>query len=356
MIRLLGLGGLLLLAACGEMFDAPSAITDFRVVGAKVQVEGDPARANPSADEAVRVSLLSIDEGAPADDASSEPTFTPGLLQWALIPCVPLPVTIGPPLCGPPIEPCDGCIATPPADPLAVPIVQFSVPSQDDLDDAEAGSVLLQGIVCSNGTPSQDAVVRFLMGESDDLQPCEGPPLQENRPVEGRFVAVTIPIEEDTSDPNLNPELLSIILNGGVWPPPYDQGVPRDAPSTGCATDLAALPPEQRDAHPRAGDDPSTINLAVTQDSVQTFMVDDQEVTEEIQVSWLADGGGFEASFSFITDPARSVLTNWKPFDDVPDGGRLVRFTFVVRDGRGGADWAERGLCIRPDESSGSPP
>ena len=102
-------------------------------------------------------------------------------------------------------------------------------------------------------------------------------------------------------------------------------------------------------AHPRAGDAPSSINLAVTRASLQTFIVGDREVTEEIQVSWLADAGGFERTFSFITDPdVPVILTRWRPSQGAPEDGLLVRLNFVIRDGRGGSDSVERGLCILP--------
>lgn len=350
-MRILSLGVLLMLAACSESFAPASAVTDFRIVAAKVELQGDTDRAKPSPDDDVQVSLLAIDRGAPPSDEPGVPALTPGLLQWAFVPCLPLAVTIGPPICADPIESCDGCIATPPEDPFAMPVVRFQVPSQQELDEAEASSILVQGVVCSNGTPSQDAILRFLMGESDDLDPCEGPPVVEGVPIEGRFVAVSIPIEDDPADPNLHPEILNVLLNGAAWPPPYDQNVPRTAPSSGCAADLAGLSSAETMAHPRAGEPPSTIDLSVTQDSLQTFMVGDMAVTEEVQVSWLADGGGFERTFSFITDPARSVLTQWQPFTTAPADGMLVRFNFVLRDGRGGTDWVERGLCILPPDA-----
>jgi hypothetical protein len=339
---------LLLIAACSESFAPASAVSEFRVVGAKVELEGEPTRANPSPGEGLQVSILSIDRGAPPSDVPEVPPLTPLPLQWAFVPCVPVPVTIGPPICMAPIEPCDGCTATPPEDPLATPVMRFEAPGQQELDDAEASSLLLQGVVCSNGTPSEDAILRFLMGESEDLLPCEGPPVIQGRPVEGRFVSVQIPIETDPADPNFNPELQSVLLDGAAWPPPYDEGVPRTAPGTGCAADLQDLTEGEREAHPRAGAEASTIDLSVTDGSLQTFTVDDESETEEIQVSWLGDGGGFESSFSFITDPARSILTQWKPPQSVPDDGELVRFTLVLRDGRGGSDWVERGLCILP--------
>lgn len=332
-------------AACSDNFAPASAVTDFRVVAAKVEVVGEPERANPSADEPVEVSLLAIDRGAPP----TQPSLTPWPLQWAFVPCVPLPVTIGPPICLVPIEPCEGCVAAPPGDPLAEPeMMRFQVPSQAELDQVGAMSILFQGVVCSNGRPSEDALLRFLRGETEDLALCEGPPTVVDQAIEGRFLTVQIPLERNPADPNLQPEILSLLLNGAQWPPPYDQGVPRNSPGSGCAAALEGLTPEQRAAHPRAGDMSSSIDVSVTQQSLQTYTVDGVQLTEEIQVSWLADGGNFESTFSFITDPARSVLTQWEPFESAPEQGQLVRFNIVLRDGRGGTAWAERGLCVLP--------
>jgi hypothetical protein len=350
-MRNLALTLLLLIAACSESFAPASAVTEFRVVAAKVELPAEPERANPSPDDTVQVSLLPIDRGAPESDDPGVPVFTPAPLTWALVPCIPLPVTIGVPICLNQIAPCDGCLGPPADDPLALPVVTFETPSAEELEAAEASSLLLQGVVCSNGVPSEDSIRAFLMGEGEDLAPCEeGDSTIEGVPVEGRFIAVSIPIENDPEDPNLNPELLSVSVDGfdgEDWPPPYDQGVPRDAPRTGCASDLSEA---ERAAQPRAGDDASSINLIVTQESLQTFTVGDTELTEEIQVSWLADGGGFERTFSFITAPGNAVLTQWKPSESVPEDGQLVRFNFVIRDGRGGTDWVERGLCILPAE------
>jgi hypothetical protein len=231
--------------------------------------------------------------------------------------------------------------------PLDFPILRFQVPSQAELDAAEANQVLLQGAICANGPPSQDAILRFILGETDDLNPCEDP---SN---EGRFVTVSVPIETTPEDPNLNPAISTVLLDGRPWPPPYDQAVPRTAPRTGCSADLTD---EERAAQPTAGSPSSTINLHVTGGSLQSYVVDDMTLTEEIQVSWLTDGGDLERTFSFITDPARSVLTQWLPFGDAPEDGRLVRFNFVIRDGRGGTDWVERGLCLLPALAGESPP
>lgn len=344
---------LCVLTACTESFLPASAVNDLRVVGARVEVQGAPGRANPSPGDDVEVSVLVIDQGAPASEAPEAPALTPPLLTWSFVACVPTATRIGPPICGTQIEPCDGCTGPPSTDPLAFPVIDFQVPSEEQLDAVEATEVLLQGVVCGNGTPSQDAILRFISGETDDLVPCEGPPIVAGRPIEGRFVTIQIPIERDAEDPNLNPEIANVLLNGQSWPPPYNEGVPRGAPRTGCEAELTD---PDRARHPVAGSAPSTINLGVTADSLQSFTVDGVDLTEEIQVSWLGDSGGFEVSFSFITEPASSILTQWQPFSEAPTDGLLVRFNFVIRDGRGGTDWVERGLCVLAAPPAESPP
>ncbi|NNE20127.1 MAG: hypothetical protein HKN10_16795 [Myxococcales bacterium] len=336
-----GLGPILLclLIACSESFLPASAVEDLRVIGARIDIEGAPGRANPSPDDDLQASIVVIDQGA-----------TPPL-TWSLVACVPTATRIGVPICGTLIDGCDGCVGPPPSDPFAFPVVRFQVPSAQVLDAVEATEVLLQGVVCGNGSPSAEALARIIAGETNDLVPCEGPAILEGQPVEGRLITVQVPIERDPEDPNLNPEILDdISLNGSAWPPPYAESVPRDEPLTGCSAALEGLTEADRAKHPVAGSPPSSINLAVTSDSLQSFTIDDRDFTEEMQVSWLADGGGFEVSFSFITDPATSILTQWQPSSNVPEDGRLVRFNFVTRDGRGGLDRVERGLCLLPME------
>jgi len=329
--------------ACSESFAPASVVDDFRVIGARIDVQGAPGRANPSPEDEVQASILVIDRGPlPA-------------LTWSFVACVPTPTRIGVPICGDLIEECDGCTGPPPSDPFALPVMTFQVPSEEKLDAVEAREVLLQGVVCGEGVPSAEAIRELLSGESDDLAPCEDadgePIVDEDERSVGRLVTVQIPIERDPDDPNLNPEILDgISLNGSAWPPPYAEGVPRDAPLIGCKADLDALSEEDRAKHPIAGSPPSSINLSVTGDSLQSVTIDGDAFTEEIQVSWLADGGGFEVAFSFITDPATSILTQWQPFSNVDPEGRLVRFSFVVRDGRGGLDRVERGLCVLPPD------
>ena len=324
----------LLVAACAESFLPASAVVDLRVIGARVDVEGNPGRANPVPGDVIQVSNIVIDRGFPPTEP---PPLSPAPLQWRLVACIPAVSMREEPICRTQIS-CEGCIETPPADPFAFPVVRFQVPSADALNAAEASSVVLQGAICANGEPADlDAILRVATGEIQTLEPCQDP---ED---EGRFITAEIPIETQPENPNLNPIIESVTLNGEPWPPPFDTGVPRDQPESGCV-DLVADP----SVLPRADGSISIIELEATNPSFQQYVVDDVFITEEMQVSWLGDGGAFEDSFSFITDPARSATIQWAPPGFPPPSGRVVRFNFVIRDGRGGLDRAERGLCLVP--------
>lgn len=326
---------LCILAACSESFLPPSAVTDLRVVGALVEVEGKPGRANPDPGDTIRVSNLVIDRGFPP---STEPApLSPPPLQWSLVACVPEPTFLALPICRN-VLPCEGCEATPPENSFAFPIVRFQVPSAAELEAVEATSVVLQGAICANGPPVElDAIIRFVTGETDVLEPCADPN------DEGRFISVEVSIEQQPDNPNLNPSIADVTLNGAPWPLPFDQGVRRDRPDSGCASLV-----DDESVLPRAGGPAPTIRLTATDDSFQEYMMGDMTLTEEMQVSWLADGGGFEFSFSFITDPARTAPIQWAPPNFANPGGTLVRFNFLIRDGRGGIDWVDRGLCVLP--------
>ncbi len=327
---------LLLIAACSESFLPASAVVDLRVVGALVEVESKPGRANPDPGDTIQVSNLLIDRGFPPSKPPAPPPLSPPPLQWSLVACVPEPSVLALPICRN-VLPCEGCVATPPEDPLAFPIVRFQVPSATELEAAGATSVVLQGAICANGPPAAtDAIIRFVTGETDVLDPCEDP----NN--EGRFISVDISIEDEPDNPNLNPTIADVTLDGEPWPPPFDQGVPRDFSDSGCADFVG------ENVALREGGPVSIIELTATSDSFQQYLVNDMFVTEEMQVSWLADGGGFEFSFSFITDPARTATILWAPPGFANTGGSLVRFNFLMRDGRGGIDWVERGLCVLP--------
>lgn len=347
MTRTLGFMVLALVAAaCSESFEAASLVENLRVVAARVDIEGKPGRANPDPGDTITVTHLVIDRGFP-QVPDEPPPLSPPPLQWSLLACIPEPSVLPVAICGTVLD-CEGCEATPPDDPLAFPIVTFTVPSAEELEEADATSLVVQGAICANGPPvGPEALFRFFSGETDDLNPCEDP-LNE-----GRFITAQIPIEQDPENPNDNPVIEDVLFNNEPWPPPFDEGVPRDFPDSGCA---AVVNPEE--ALRLGGAPAQNIQLIATDDSFQTIVIDDETVTEEMQISWLGDDGSFEFSFSFITDPERSATIEWVPPAFPSPNGTLVRLTFPMRDraspegslgaNRGGVDWVQRGLCILP--------
>jgi hypothetical protein len=60
--------------------------------------------------------------------------------------------------------------------------------------------------------------------------------------------------------------------------------------------------------------------------------------------------GDLERAHTVIdsTSPRPKVKLHWSAPSTVTAGGQLVRFHFVLRDGRGGVDWTTRAVCIVP--------
>jgi hypothetical protein len=136
--RVLGLQLVCLALGCSDSFTPAWAVTNLRAVGALIEVDGQPARANPNPGDGVQVTIHVTDKGASAPDMTGVPALTPPPLQWSFVACIPLPTLRGTPICATQIEPCDGCRGTPPDDPLAVPVMRFQVPSESELEAAQA--------------------------------------------------------------------------------------------------------------------------------------------------------------------------------------------------------------------------
>ncbi|MBC7174228.1 MAG: hypothetical protein H5U40_17420, partial [Polyangiaceae bacterium] len=97
------------------------------------------------------------------------------------------------------------------------------------------------------------------------------------------------------------------------------------------------------------------LELSVEPGSAETFVEVgsdgvERTVTESLQITYVATAGEMDRTFGFI-DPGENTIIDtvgWEPplADEVPPEGLLVRFYFVVRDGRGGVDYLERALCV----------
>jgi hypothetical protein len=286
----------LALFACGEPLDQVELIDKTRIIGAKVEVGGDPGRAAPLPGEDVRVRVLVV---APAPD----PTFA-----YHLEACVatdsrsPVPECVGALL---------GAVTS--LDPLPTPpTIDFVAPVDADGDErlAVTGHVCPDGVAlsgtgetrCTDGTRALELALDFTM--------------------------------DDGLHPNTNPAFSLITIDG-------DELLPETAASTDCALLPAILPGSRHTL--RVELDPSSRDALLQETAADP-------AAESLLVSYHVTSGEFEHAFSAIesTAPSNAVSTVWTAPGRV-DGARLLtRFVLVVRDGRGGSDIAERRVCFMP--------
>ena len=280
------------LLGCDDPLKNVELIDETRVLGARVEVQGDAERAAPAPGETANVKLL-----------VAAPELTPSL-GFALAAC---------PAAG--RQGVRGSCAGPPfAETFAanaggaVPSLDFEVPAELDA----SGRVLLLGVVCPNGSPRADG------SSCDGDEP--GTPLQ-----------LELELSRE-GDVNTNPELQaeSIAFDGGAWPElPSVEGDCAGQGFVEVATESkhdlgVALDESDRDPLPRA----SALDPA----------------RESLQLSHFVSAGDVTRAFETIAwdseDLQRRVA--WT----APKTPGLVRFWFVLRDFRGGGAFTTRAVCV----------
>jgi hypothetical protein len=294
---------LLMVPACVE-FDPGSLITETRVLGAIVQVEGDPERATPHPGETANVAF--VIEGVPMDP----------VVSWSLAVCLPTASSQ---------DPCLENVLTSALGTGTSPSLRIVVPADSALGDAR--SLHVSGVICTQGEP--DATRSHCTGE--------GVPL---------VYELALAREADHSDENLQPSLQQtrLRLDGEDW----SAGA---ALTQGC-TAQPELP------HLEADEKEHRITIELGPDARELYVGPDMEASyEELQLSTFVSAGELERQFSFVSpsdDRERpTVELKWTASKrrDLHGGADLgVRFLVLVRDGRGGLTRLERALCVvRPD-------
>jgi hypothetical protein len=288
-----GLWASWLTLGCDESLKSVELVAAPRVLGARVEVLGDAARAAPAPGETATVSFL-----------VAAPELSPSL-GFALAACSSAPREGGR----------SGCAAAPFAQvssenaAAATASLSFDVPA--DLDPSLRITVL--GIICPDGSPNAD-------GSS-----CDG--ADPGTPV-------TLELElAHADDVNSNPELEadSIGFDGDVWTdlPPLDGdctglGFPEVAVKTQHSITVA-LDASDRDPLPH----PDALDAK----------------RESLQLSHFATAGDLTRAFETIAwdSDQLSRKVSWT----APKEPGLVRFWLVLRDFRGGSAFVERAACVQ---------
>jgi hypothetical protein len=281
-----------LLGGCDDPLKSVELVAEPRVLGARVEVEGDPGRAAPAPGEAATATFL----------VASPDTQT--RLGYALAACPAAARQGG-------RSGCDGeafARVRSDAEQASPPRLDFEVPAQLD----SAGRVLVLGIICPDGSPSED-------GER-----CDGAD-------PGTPVTLELELARD-GDVSSNPELepASLRFDGESWseemraePDCAGLGYP-EVPSGSSHVIEVALDEADRDPLPRASDlEPSR---------------------ESLQLSHFATAGDLTRAFDTIAWDDQELLrqVTWK----APAEPGLVRFWLVLRDFRGGGAFAMRAVCV----------
>lgn len=287
-IGLLGLA----VVGCDDPLKSVELIDEPRLLGARVEVEGEAERAAPEPGERASARFLLA---APAPVAG---------LGFALSAC---PAAQR----GSSRSECAGEVFASVNSPLGdsfEPRLDFEVPAGLE----PSGRVLVFGVVCPESTPRDD-------GES-----CAG----------AESLGVTLELDlARPDDVNHNPtlEAESISLDGEPWSelaaaPGDCAGLGYNEVAAGSSHSLEVrLDAADRDALPQ----PSSLDPK----------------REALQLSHFATAGDLSRAFDAIEWDSNDLTrrASWA----APQQSGLVRFWLVLRDFRGGSDFTERAVCVR---------
>ena len=293
----LALGG----AGCDEALKSVSLIEETRVLGARVEVESDPSRSSPNPGERASRRRFVV---AP----SGQPSFS-----YALSVCAVRVVNNGFPPCA--SAPFASAVQTQASN--AEARLDFQVPAELDLEATP--HAFASGMIC----PDADL----------NLGPDDAPTCANGK---GRDVAFEFELGGPERS-NLNPSFAAdaLSLDGEPWPDDDERA----------ACDVGSLRlVKQKTRHTLA------VSLADSNFEALTQPTPIDPSRETLLVSPFSSAGKLSNGFlSLSADPppeARQV--SWDAPASEAELPRLVRFYFVVRDGRGGEDFATRALCAVP--------
>lgn len=307
----LAVGGLIAAATtgCDDPLTLPQRIERTRVLAARVEVAAEPTRAWPAPGEDAVVHWLVVDP---------DPSIG---FTWDLRACVATTAAVGLPSCNAvPFASDRNEVAT-----ASMPQLSLTAPAVAAEGDE---AIFVHGVICARGIPSADA--HGCVGDEAD----------------GDRVALSIPLAR--TGENSNPSLAddTIRLGGADWQEP---AVTADE---GCATEPES--PSLPVVH--AGED-RTIELELRGNDRER--IDAQQPSyggegawETLQLSYSATAGTLNLPFSYVESNAppgaQHLSVKWSAPGAAAEDGVRVRFYIVVRDLRGGSDWARRDVCVVP--------
>jgi hypothetical protein len=287
-----------LCSGCDDPLKRASLIEETRVLGARVELQNEPQRASPAPGEDARFRLfVAAPNGAPS-------------VGYALSLCGVKPTNSGFPTCT--SAPFATALRAAPS-PEAVAI-DFTVPA--DLDRENTPHGFASGVICPDDEarfePNGEARCANSAGEAFGFEfDFEGP-------------------GEDNQNPTFAADALT--LDGELWPTSVLAAECADAPAVSAGTRHtigARFQPSDFDALvPLTSEDPTR---------------------ESLLLARFTSAGKLAHTFASLSPSSADLSSevSWDAPTAAADATR-VQFYFVVRDGRGGEDFATRTLCVVP--------
>ena len=282
---------------CGGDLPQASRLERTRVLGARVQVAGDPGRADAQPGEAAAVEWILAGPRAP--DAR-------GPLAWSFGLCTAI----------------DGACQDAPGMAAqgngAAVLVPFTMPAVTD----DVRRPMMIGAICEEGAP----------GVGGAGLPTCGPGTTS-----ANLARFQLPASAGNRHPQIGDD--AIELDGAPWTAraAVDAGVPCDDTSG-----LPVVAPSETEHRFR-----------MVTDANDRDAVTPAGELEALQLSSFATAGELAGQYTTVdptdTRPDADLTGKWTTpvAKDVPATGLTVHFVFVMRDGRGGLDLTDRALCVR---------
>lgn len=353
-----------LLSGCVEELPEASRIEDTRIIGARVDVAGDPGRAWVKPGETAEVSLLVV---------NPDLFHTSDELKMMLMVCTPLPLGVGPPLCLELLQLTEGFAgsgADAPEPEAIASLGQLTCSQMEEVgadvfallsalgmdlrcvegeprfeltvsEQVEAEERLVRGVLCDKGEPFLDPSSQALFGCALQVGGEEIP------------FAMTVPIqtgEETNRHPFLAGATITVDNDNEEWPPATRQelmaygqpGSTDGEPSFDCAR------AEQDGRIRQVEKGTRTLRVKVPASEFEPYQEKGEERREELRFAVYATEGKLQRNRSVLQadDDLPAFDLEWETPKKVDADGLLVRFFFAVRDQRGGFDSTERALCV----------
>ena len=296
------------LTGCDDPLLEAQRIENTRVLGARVEVAGDAARARPRPGETVALTWL-------VADPRPNPT-----LGWDFNVCVGETTLRGVPRCqaAPFAATSSAGVVT------GAPLLSFGIPEQAVFENSDR--VVVRGAICA------DAPVA--LAEPMENTRCDG---------DLNLVVLDIRLEGEGTA-NQNPSLADQTLSFDESPwlvPSAELLLREDCTAEEQAPELPVIPANGAGHRFRIPLSPDDRELLDTLEGISP---------ETLQVSHFSTLGRLERPVSVIEPgtPDPIVDVTWEAPGPGLTGGRIARFYFVVRDLRGGTDWVVRAACVVP--------